>query len=146
MRAPAARRPCSGGAHSVQPSWILRSDHSSARGESARRSDDSSRGIQSWERHAEESPLHHCGHLETSTRAESADSNGSTRYSIRSTDARVRSKRQLLGLSDPDVRPDVHWLPVEASAVIAWQGNGCARDSEEAIHRIGLCTGCPAGA
>ena len=44
-RAPAARRPCLGGAHSMHPSWIPWSDHSSARGERARRSDDPSRGI-----------------------------------------------------------------------------------------------------
>ena len=27
----------------------------------------------------------------------------------------------LLGLSDPDARPDAQWTPAEASAVIAWQ-------------------------
>ena len=58
-RAPAARRPCSGGARSVHPFRVIvaalearvREDLTTL--EEARR----------WERHAEEYPLHHCGHL-----------------------------------------------------------------------------------
>ena len=56
-------------------------------------------------------------------------------------DTRVRREGQwprvdgedgaLLGLSDPDARPDVHRSPAEASAVI---GSGRARDGKEAFH------------
>ena len=62
-RAPATGRPCPGAAHSTHPSLIPWSYHCSARDESAGRSVDSSWGI--WERHAEEYPLHHCGHFRT---------------------------------------------------------------------------------
>ena len=35
----------------------------------------------------------------------------------------------LLGLSDPDARPDVDWSPAEASAVIAWHWQAAALES-----------------
>ena len=35
----------------------------------------------------------------------------------------------LLGLSDPDARPDVHWSPGEASAVVAWHREAAALES-----------------
>ena len=35
----------------------------------------------------------------------------------------------LLGLSDQDARPDVHWSPAEASAVIAWRREAAALES-----------------
>ena len=44
-------------------------------------------------------------------------------------DARVCSKGQLLGLSDPDARPDVHWFRAEASAVIAWHREAAALET-----------------
>ena len=77
----------------------------------------------SWERHAEEYALHHCAHRDGHRRPR----RGQDRR-IRTPahaalpdlrDARVCNKGQLLGPSDSDARPDVHWLPAEASAVIA---------------------------
>ena len=62
-RAAVARRPCSGGAHSVHPSWIPWCDHSSARGESAEDQMTHPQVCGSWKRHAEEHPLHRCGNL-----------------------------------------------------------------------------------
>ena len=35
----------------------------------------------------------------------------------------------LLGLTNPDARPDVHWSPAEASAVIAWHREAAAPET-----------------
>ena len=143
--------PPAGGAHSVHPSWIPGSDHSSARGESARRSDDSSRGIRSWQRHAEEYPL-----LWSSLKLERGHRDGPrkprrgqnrrirtpARATLSDRRARVCSKGQF-GLSDPDARPDVNWSLADSfSESAAWHiRSGCARDSKEATQGIGPCSG-----
>ena len=49
-------------------------------------------------------------------------------------DARVCGKGQLLGLSDPDARPDVHWPPAEASVVIAWHREAAALEAVKKQH------------
>ena len=50
-------------------------------------------------------------------------------------DAPVSNKGQLLGLSDSDARPDVHWLPAEASAAIAWHSEAAALETAREQHR-----------
>ena len=137
-RALAARRPCSGGARSMHPSWKPWSDHSSARGESARRSDNSSRGIRELgapHRGVSSSPLRSFPKLPRSHRVSHRRRRRRQNLRIRTPscatlsdlqDARVCSKGHLHGLSDPDARPDVHWLPAEASAVIAWHREAAA--------------------
>ena len=52
--------------------------------------------------------------------------------------------RPLLGLSDPDARPDVQWSPAEALAISAWQRENGHRDSKAATedtHRKGAAQG-----
>ena len=48
----------------------------------------------------------------------------------------------LLGLSDPDARPDVHWSPAEASAVIAWHREAAALETakKQLMTPIGKAT------
>ena len=76
---------------------------------------------------------HRDGHRRPRRRAESADSNASTRNSVR--DARVCSKGQLLGLSDSNARPDVHRLLPKASAVVAWHTEAAALETARKQHR-----------
>ena len=45
----------------------------------------------------------------------------------------------LVGLSDPDARPDVQWSPAEASAVVAWHREAVALESAK-MHLM-LLTG-----
>ena len=90
-----------------------------------------------------------------STRAESEDSNASTRCCVRSTRYSSLQRRTvattwrmvgpLLGLSDPDARPDVHWLPAEASAFIAWHREAAALEAARKQHReLALARAVPA--
>ena len=78
--------------------------------------------------------LHHCGHFRTLQRV-----NGSTRCCARSMGYANLQRRTvattwgwpLLGLSDPDARPNVHWSPAEASAVTAWCRRAAALGSSK---------------
>ena len=119
-----------------------RSYHCDARDGGARRSGDSSRGIRELGGRVSSPPLwsspelalgHRDGHRRPRRgqhrriRTPARDALSDLR------DARVCSKGQLLGLSDPDARSDVHWPPAEASAVIAWHKEAAA------THGIGRC-------
>ena len=48
----------------------------------------------------------------------------------------------LLGLSDPNAQPDVHWSPAKASAVVAWHREAAALESakEQLMTPIGKAT------
>ena len=48
---------------------------------------------------------------------------------------RVCHKGQLRGLSDSNARPDVHWLPAEASAVVALHREAAALETARKQHR-----------
>ena len=62
--------------------------------------------------------------------AASDNANASTRCCVRSTGYSILQRRTcgwpLLGLADSDARPDVHWSPAEASAVVAWHREAAA--------------------
>ena len=100
----------------------------------------------SWERHGEESPLHHCGHLRSS-RAIIVMATGDLNQGriggigrphtllYRINGIRVCSKRQFPRTVDPDALPDVHWVPVEASGVIAWHMGAPALETARKQHR-----------
>ena len=150
-RAPAAGQPRPD-AHSTQPSRTFQSYHRGAQDGGTRRADDSSRG-----RHAEEYLLHRCGHL-LSLRwvsvmvtgdLDEGRIGGCERPPARDTlsDARVCGKGQLLGLSDPR-RPTRRPLAARRSLSShrMAQGIGCARNSKEAMHGVGLRSGCPSPA
>ena len=84
----------------------------------------------SWQRHAKEHLLNHYGlfrilrraivmSLEHSTRAERRIRTPARDILQHLRDARL-CKEGTPRLSGPDARPDVHWSPAEAIAVIAW--------------------------
>ena len=86
----------------------------------------------SWQRHAKEQILHHCGHYRTIRRVIEGRLGGFERqlavlcqiYGVLESAAKDSGHDlawawPLLGLADPDARPDVHWSQAEASVVIA---------------------------
>ena len=89
----------------------------------------------SWQRHAKEHLLHHCGHLRTLRRVivmmagalDEGRFGGFERqhvHVILESGAKDNGHDLVWGWpSDPDARPDVHWSPAEASAVVAWHSN-----------------------
>ena len=108
----------------------------------------------SWERHAEEYPSSPLGHLRslrgvivrvTGDLDEGRIGGFERQHATLSDlgDARACSKGQLLGLSDPDARPDVHWFRCRSfSSHRMAQGSGRARDSKVATREMGPCSGC----
>ena len=137
-RAPATWRPRPDVLHSTHPSRLSRSYHCGARDGGARRSGCSSqvirehgsprRGVSAsppWS--SSKPPLGQgAGHrrLRRGQNRRLRTPGFAALSGLR--DARCCSEGQLLGLSDPDARPDVHWLPAEASAVIAWHKDAAA--------------------
>ena len=96
----------------------------------------------SWQRHAKEHLLHHCGHFRTLRRvivmvAGALDEGriggferqhatlcqicGILESAAKDSGHDLAWRWPLLGLSDSDARPDVHWSPAEDSEVIAGQ-------------------------
>ena len=90
----------------------------------------------SWQRHAKEHLHHHCGHFRTLRRfivmvADTVDDGrigglerqnavlcqicGILESAANDSSHDLAWDWPLLGLSDPDARPDVHWSPIEAS-------------------------------
>ena len=115
------------------------SDHSGGRGESARSSD----GLFPRNRGAG-SPLHHCGHLRslrgvivmvTGDLDEGRIGGFERQHALVCQICRVCHKGQLRGLSDSNARPDVHWLPAEASAVVALHREAAALETARKQHR-----------
>ena len=115
-RAPAAGRPCPGAVHSTHPSrvqclGVITAAHDTSVRENLMTLP---RECWSWQRHAKEHLLHRCGHFRTLRR--------------------VVGSWPLLGLSEPGARPDVHWPPAEASAVIVWHREAAALEAKHALQ------------
>ena len=130
-----------------------RSDHGSTRGGSARRSDDSSRGIQGLgapRRGVSSSPLWSStglargpGDLDEG-RIGGFERQHALLYRIYGM-LECATKGQMLGLSDSDARPDAHWLPAEASAVIALHREAAALETARTQHKeLALARAVPA--
>ena len=126
-RGPATERPCPGAAHSTHPSRIPWDHQYGARNEGAGRSDDSSRESWIWQR------------VMVAGAFNEGRNGGFERqhamlcqmYRILESGAKDNGHDlvwgwPLLGLSDPDARPSVHWSPAKASAVIAWHREAAA--------------------
>ena len=77
----------------------------------------------SWELHAEEYPLQHCGHLRRLSGVIVMVTGDLDEGRIGGFERQVRRSAAKDSRLDcpPDARPDVHWLPAEAPAVIAWR-------------------------
>ena len=101
----------------------------------------------SWQRHAKEHLLHHCGHFRTLRRVFMIVAGGVDAGRIGGFERQQALMCQIRGILDsapkdgghdltlgwalvclsiPDARPDVQWSPADASAVIAWYREAAA--------------------
>ena len=117
----------------------------------------------SWQRRAKEHLLHHCGHFRTlrrvivmiaGTLVEGTIGGFERQHEMLCQIYRILKSGAednghdlvwgwpLLGLSDPDVRPDVQWSPAETSTVVAWHRKAAAVESakKQLMTPIGKAT------
>ena len=117
----------------------------------------------SWQRHAQEHRLHHCGHFRTLRRVivmapgafdeGSEGSNDSTQCDAKMFEAFESAARDcghdltggwpLLGLSGPNARADLRWSPAEASAVISWLREAAALETAKKQLEMIFAKGAP---